>query len=33
MKRWYQELFENHARKYDQESFTQGTAGGLPDRC
>lgn len=27
MKRWYEELFENYARKYDRESFTQGTAG------
>lgn len=26
-KPWYQKLFENYARKYDQESFTQGTAG------
>jgi len=25
MKHWYQELFENYAKKYDQESFTQGT--------
>ena len=27
MKAWYEELFENYARKYDQESFTQGTVG------
>ena len=26
-KPWYEKLFENYARKYDQESFTQGTAG------
>ncbi len=25
MRHWYQELFENYAKKYDQESFTQGT--------
>ena len=25
MKQWYEELFENYARSYDQESFTQGT--------
>lgn len=24
---WYQSLFENYGEKYDQESFTQGTAG------
>lgn len=24
---WYQSLFEDYAQKYDQESFTQGTAG------
>lgn len=27
MKQWYEELFENYARKYDSESFTQGTRG------
>ncbi len=27
MKQWYEELFENYAKKYDKESFTQGTAG------
>lgn len=27
MKQWYQELFENYARKYDNEVFTQGTIG------
>lgn len=27
MKPWYKELFENYARTYDQESFTQGTVG------
>jgi SAM-dependent methyltransferase len=27
MKHWYQELFENYARKYDEEDFTQGTIG------
>ncbi len=27
MKQWYEELFENYAIKYDQESFTQGTIG------
>ncbi len=27
MKQWYELLFENYARKYDRESFTQGTAG------
>lgn len=27
MKHWYQELFENYARKYDEEAFTQGTIG------
>lgn len=26
-KQWYAALFENYARKYDQESFTQGTRG------
>ncbi len=25
MKKWYEELFENYGRKYDQEVFTQGT--------
>ncbi|MBT8114023.1 MAG: class I SAM-dependent methyltransferase [Arenicella sp.] len=27
MKQWYEQLFENYARKYDDESFTQGTLG------
>lgn len=27
MKQWYEELFENYGVKYDNESFTQGTAG------
>lgn len=27
MKRWYESLFENYARKYDQECFVQGTVG------
>ncbi|MGE5351269.1 MAG: class I SAM-dependent methyltransferase [Ignavibacteriales bacterium] len=27
MKQWYELLFENYARKYDQENFTQGTLG------
>ena len=27
MKQWYQELFDNYARKYDSESFTAGTMG------
>ena len=27
MKQWYEELFENYAIKYDNESFTQGTIG------
>jgi 2-polyprenyl-3-methyl-5-hydroxy-6-metoxy-1,4-benzoquinol methylase len=27
MKQWYEELFENYGRKYDNESFTQGTIG------
>jgi len=26
-KQWYESLFENYARKYDNESFTQGTLG------
>jgi len=26
-KRWYESLFENYGRKYDSESFTQGTIG------
>ena len=26
-KQWYEALFENYGRKYDQEPFTQGTAG------
>ena len=27
MKQWYEALFENYARKYDNEPFVQGTAG------
>lgn len=27
MKQWYEELFENYATKYENESFTQGTIG------
>jgi 2-polyprenyl-3-methyl-5-hydroxy-6-metoxy-1,4-benzoquinol methylase len=27
MKKWYNELFENYARTYDKEPFTQGTKG------
>jgi 2-polyprenyl-3-methyl-5-hydroxy-6-metoxy-1,4-benzoquinol methylase len=27
MKKWYEELFENYAEKYDNEVFTQGTIG------
>ena len=27
MKQWYEDLFENYAKKYDQEVFTQGTTG------
>jgi len=27
MKQWYELLFENYARKYDQECFVQGTLG------
>lgn len=27
MKRWYEELFDNYAKTYDQESFTLGTLG------
>jgi 2-polyprenyl-3-methyl-5-hydroxy-6-metoxy-1,4-benzoquinol methylase len=27
MKQWYEELFENYARKYDNENFVQGTIG------
>jgi 2-polyprenyl-3-methyl-5-hydroxy-6-metoxy-1,4-benzoquinol methylase len=26
-KKWYEELFENYAKKYDEESFTKGTIG------
>ncbi len=26
-RQWYELLFENYARKYDEESFTKGTAG------
>ena len=27
MRKWYEELFENYAEKYDNESFTKGTIG------
>ncbi|MDX9701751.1 MAG: class I SAM-dependent methyltransferase [Candidatus Auribacterota bacterium] len=27
MKQWYESLFENYARKYDEESFVHGTVG------
>jgi 2-polyprenyl-3-methyl-5-hydroxy-6-metoxy-1,4-benzoquinol methylase len=27
MKQWYESLFENYGRKYDKESYTQGTIG------
>ena len=27
MKQWYETLFENYAKKYDEECFVQGTAG------
>jgi SAM-dependent methyltransferase len=27
MKQWYESLFENYARKYDQESYVRGTSG------
>ena len=27
MKQWYEELFINYGKKYDNESFTQGTIG------
>ncbi|ADO82956.1 Methyltransferase type 11 [Ilyobacter polytropus DSM 2926] len=27
MKQWYETLFENYGKKYDSESFTQGTIG------
>jgi len=27
MKPWYEELFQNYAKKYDDESFTKGTIG------
>ena len=26
-KQWYEELFENYAKTYEKESFTQGTFG------
>lgn len=26
-KQWYELLFENYAKKYDKENFTQGTIG------
>jgi 2-polyprenyl-3-methyl-5-hydroxy-6-metoxy-1,4-benzoquinol methylase len=27
MKQWYEELFDNYAKQYDRESFSQGTIG------
>ena len=27
MKQWYEELFENYGKKYDNEIFAQGTIG------
>jgi 2-polyprenyl-3-methyl-5-hydroxy-6-metoxy-1,4-benzoquinol methylase len=27
MKQWYESLFENYAKKYDQEPYVQGTSG------
>ncbi len=27
MKQWYEQLFENYSRKYDEESFVQGSVG------
>ncbi len=27
MKKWYEALFENYARKYDEEVFVKGTLG------
>ena len=27
MKRWYEEVFENYANKYEEEPFTKGTIG------
>lgn len=27
MKQWYEQLFENYSKKYDEETFTQGTIG------
>jgi len=27
LKQWYEQLFENYSRKYDEESFVQGTVG------
>ena len=27
MKQWYEELFENYAKKYDSECYVQGSAG------
>lgn len=27
MKQWYEQLFDNYSRKYDEESFVQGTEG------
>ncbi len=27
MKQWYEALFDNYGKKYDNENFTQGTLG------
>lgn len=27
MKHWYESIFEDYGKKYDNESFTQGTIG------
>lgn len=27
MKKWYEKLFQNYARKYDNECFVAGTSG------
>lgn len=27
MKKWYEALFENYGKNYDNENFTQGTIG------
>ena len=31
MKQWYELLFENYGKKYDEESFAQGTIGESDD--